>query len=121
MTSNDRYVTGEMFDTRTGQLEAQIKQLGERQESSFRELKQEIQAVNYNVLMNAQRINDMHSFIGWGFAIIAIVVAFVAFMLTLAPMFRDMYRDIRKPILTEERVQELIDNAVSRALRQSGK
>ena len=119
MTSNDNFVTVEVFNSRIGQLETQIIRLGERQENSFRELKQEIHDINYNVLMNTQRINDMHNFIGWGFAILAIVVAFVGFIITLAPMFREMYQNAHKPMLTEERVQEIVDRSISKALGQS--
>lgn len=121
MTSNDnqQFVTVEVYNSGINKLEKQVIQLGEQMNTSFRELKNEIQTVNNNVLINTARIEDQKDFMSSGFTIIAIVIALVAIMTTLAPMFRDMYRDAkqaRNDKNLRDIIREEVDNAVSRAL-----
>ena len=121
MTSNDnqQLVTVEVYNSGINKLEKQVIQLGEQMNVSFRELKNEIQTVNNNVLINTARIEDQKDFMSSGFTIIAIVIALVAIMTTLAPMFRDMYRDAkqaRNDKNLRDIIREEVDNAVSRAL-----
>ena len=121
MTSNDnqQFVTVEVYNSGINKLEKQVIQLGEQMNVSFRELKNEIQTVNNNVLINTARIEDQKDFMSSGFTIIAIVIALVAIMTTLAPMFRDMYRDAkqaRNDKNLRDIIREEVDNAVSRAL-----
>ena len=121
MTSNDnqQFVTVEVYNSGINKLEKQVIQLGEQMNVSFRELKNEIQTVNNNVLINTARIEDQKDFMSSGFTIIAIVIALVAIMTTLAPMFRDMYRDAkqaRNDKNLRDIIREEVDIAVSHAL-----
>ena len=121
MTSNDnqQLVTVEVYNSGINKLEKQVIQLGEQMNVSFRELKNEIQTVNNNVLINTARIEDQKDFMSSGFTIIAIVIALVAIMTTLAPMFRDMYRDAKQARNDKNLrniIREEVDIAVSRAL-----
>ena len=121
MTSNDnqQLVTVEVYNSGINKLEKQVIQLGEQMNVSFRELKNEIQTVNNNVLINTARIEDQKDFMSSGFTIIAIVIALVAIMTTLAPMFRDMYRDAKKDKNREilrDIVREEVNLAVNRAM-----
>ena len=51
----------------------------------------------------------------------AVVIALVGFVITLAPMFREMYRDARQAkresALTRSEVEEMIAEAISRTLK----
>ena len=121
MTSNDnqQFIAVEVYNSGINKLEKQVIQLGEQMNVSFRELKNEIQTVNNNVLINTARIGDQKDFMSSGFTIIAIVIALVAIMTTLAPMFRDMYRDAkqaRNDKNLRDIIREEVDIAVSRAL-----
>ena len=121
MTSQDatRYVTAEMFNNGIAEIKAENRRNTE-------EIKAEIQALDRRIEINSVKIDELHYFMGIGFTVIAIVVGIVGFVLTLAPMFREMYRDrkqskserVKQDILNTVRVemQSMIDEAISRAL-----
>ena len=73
-------------------------------------------AIGYELKYHAVGTAHLQTSVYWGFAVIAVVVALVGFVITLAPMFREMYKDKHAARLTEERVQEMIDTAVAKAL-----
>ena len=85
------------------------------------EVKAEIRTVNENVLVNSARIESQRDFMSIGFTIMAVVIALVGFVITLAPMFREMYRDARQAkresALTRSEVEEMISDAISRTLK----
>ena len=115
MTSQDnaRYVTVEMFNKGIAEIKAEINKNTEV-------IRAEIRAIDKRVEINSVKIDELHYFMGIGFAIMAVVVAFVGFVITLAPMFREMYRDAKKaktdsPVSRSE-IQSMIDEAISRAL-----
>ena len=115
MTSNDnaRYVTVEEFNAGISELRSEIRRTNEEIKSAITEMKHELR-------YQARDIEHLQTSIYWGFAVIAIVVALVGFVMTLAPMFREMYRDSKQakkdaPLARSE-VQTMIDEAISRAL-----
>lgn len=121
MTSQDnsQYITVEMFNERTSRLEAQVINLGERQDNSFRELKNEIQEVKNSTLVNGAKIDAYRDFTGIWFTVIAVIVAIIGVATTLAPMFRDIYRDSKQSRNQEnlrEMIREEVNIAVNRAL-----
>ena len=65
-------------------------------EAKTDELKEQIREVKTEVRINAVKIEDMQTSMNWHFATFAIVVAIVGFTITLAPMFRDMFKDKNK-------------------------
>ena len=85
------------------------------------ELRAEIRTVNENVLVNSARIESQRDFMSIGFTIMAVVIALVGFVITLAPMFREMYRDARQArresALTRTEVEEMIADAISRTFK----
>ena len=70
-----------------GRISNVNKQLGD--------VRAEIRTLNGNVLVNSAKIDAQLDFMSIGFTIMAIVVALVGFVVTLAPMFRDIYKDAR--------------------------
>ena len=77
--------------------------------------------IGYEVKMQTRDTNHLQTSVYWGFAIMAVVIALVGFVITLAPMFREMYRDARQAkresALTRSEVEEMIAEAISRTLK----
>lgn len=89
-------------------------------ESKIAELRAEMRTMNENVLVNSAKIEAYRDFMSIGFTIMTVIIGFFGFLVTIAPMLREMYRD-RKREKTEERltrseVQEMITAAISRTL-----
>ena len=88
------------MNTRIGSVESRLSEIG------------------YEVRMQSRDTNHLQTSVYWGFAIMAVVIALVGFVITLAPMFREMYRDARQAkresALTRTEVEEMIANAISR-------
>ena len=135
MTSND-VITVELFNSKMETIITQIQfgnerlrnelntkidgvenRLNTKIDKVYTELNTKIEITNARLTGVENRLDDLKTFMSIGFSIVVIIVALIAF----APSIADFFKWVRKPTLTEERVQELIDNAVSRALRQSGK
>lgn len=118
MTSNDnpRYVTVEMFNDSMTRIERRFDAI----DKTLNELKTEIRTIDRRSEINSVKIDELHYFMGIGFAIMAVVVTFVGFVITLAPTFREMYRDAKKAKsetpMTRSDVQSMIDETISRAL-----
>lgn len=115
MTSNDnvQYVTVEVFNAGISELRSEIHRTNEEIKAAIAEMKHELR-------YQARDIEHLQTSIYWGFAVIAIVVALVGFVMTLAPMFREMYRDSKQakkdtpPSRSE--IQKMVDEAIAKAL-----
>ena len=126
MTSNDnqQYVTIELYNAGNDRLERQIIKLSEKQDafsreikSEFKTVKAEIQAVRENSLINGAKIDAYRDFTGIWFTVITVIIGLVGLV---APLLRDIYKDYRKTKeqnnLTAEKVQNMIDNAIAKAM-----
>ena len=98
MTSSDNFVTVDLFN------------------AGIREIKSEIREVRYENQLNGAKMDWMQTSIYWGFAIIAFVVTFVAIFV---PSFKRGKSEKNEEALTTEKVQSMIDDAISRALLTS--
>ena len=91
----------------------------------LREIKAEIRTINESVLVNSAKIDAQRDFMSIGFTIMTVVIALVGFIVTLAPMFRDIYKDAKmarehENNLTAEKIQNMIDNSIAKALNNAG-
>ena len=125
MTSNDnqQYVTVEIYNAGNNKLEKQLITLEEKQDKSFTELKAEIQAVNNIALVNSAKIEAYHDAMNTWFVVLTAVIALIGILVSFAGLFREMYKDYKQEKaqkeatgLTEEKVQNMIDASVSKAL-----
>lgn len=107
MTSKD-----EKVNARLDKIEMRLDTIDRRLDN----IDKTLTTIGYELKYNAVDTAHLQTSVYGGFAVIAVVVALVGFVITLAPMFRDMYKDKRARILTEEKVQEMIDTAVNKAL-----
>ena len=94
-------------------------------DKQLKEVRTELREVHENVLVNTARLEAQRDFMSIGFTIMAVVIALMGFVVTLAPMFREMYKDARRVrsmkdtgegTLTAERVQQMIDISISEAM-----
>ena len=117
MTSNDnqQYITVELFNSKMETFIAQIKlsneqlrnELNSKIDSVQSELRAEIQAVATQVQVNSAKIEMLQHTFYWGFAILALIVAFV-------PMFRRERKD-KEQTITRNNVLEIVNEAVAKA------
>ena len=117
MISND-IVTPSALNAVKVSIEGQIINFGEQ----LNEIKTEIRATNDNVLVNTTKIEMLQHSFYWGFAIIAFVVAFVGFMLMLAPTILEFFRQkLQQPkdsqtYVTPDEVQVMIDKSLAKVI-----
>ena len=134
MTSNDnqQFVTIEMLKSETGEIKAEIHGL----DNKINELHTEILAVRDIVLTNSAKIDAYKDSNALWFTGIAILVAIVGIIATLAPMLREIYKDAKearsrntlrqaaKEIMQDEfhsTVAQAVNEAVAQALGVRGK
>ena len=115
MTSNDKnvYIREDVFNARMERLEA----IFERNIDSVKsELRSEIQAVDTNVKVNSAKIEMLEHTFYWGFALMTLVIAVVAvFVPYLLKERKDKIQEkSTQPVLSEQRVQEMIQSALSK-------
>ena len=102
MTSTDNVVTVEMFNAGIEGLKSEIRRGKD-------ELRTEIR-------LNARDTEHLQTLIYWVFALMAIFVAFVGFLITLAPTILEFYKAKQQKFVTPEQVKEIVDNAIADAL-----
>ena len=120
MTSNDnpRYVTVEMFNDSMTRIERRFDAI----DKTLNELTKEIRTIDRRSEINSVKIDELHYFMGIGFAVIAVVVAFVGYMISGSASRKEektdtterMKRDILDTVRSEMRL--VADEVVSRAL-----
>ena len=120
MISNDnqQYITVEILRSELGGLRAEIR-------SDIKEIRSEIQSVREIALVNSAKIDAYRDFTGIWFTVIAVIVALIGFMATVAPFLREIYRDAKKhepkETLTEEKVQSMINDSIAQTLGKLGR
>lgn len=127
MTSNDnpRYVTVEMFNDSMTRIERRFDAIDrkfEKIDQTLNELTKEIHAIDRRAEINSVKIDELHYFVGVGFAIMAVVVTLVGYMMSGSASRKEektdtterMKRDILDTVRSEMRL--VADEVVSRAL-----
>ena len=113
MTSKDEtiYIKEETFNLKMNSLEKRFDKLENLIETEIR--------------LNNQAHEHLQTSIYWGFAIatltIAVVIAIVGFVVTLAPSLRENSKRKESKYTTVEQVQSIVENAISKALLNIGK
>ena len=117
MTSNDNYITVEMFNDGLNRIEEKIITLTQ----DINQLNQRFDKLE-NLVMTEIRVNETaHSYlqtsIYWGFAIIAFVVAFVG----LYPFKREKTENAtqQKETLTEARVEKIAETIAEKVMSKA--
>ena len=128
MTSSDKeqYLTVDLFNAKMEAMMTTIRleneklrsQLHEEIQNVKSELHAEIQDVRAETRINSAQIADLQHSVYWGFAILGIFITLAVFF------FRDKDRAEKKSqqkYISEERIQEMIDTAISKTLSTLGK
>ena len=108
MASEDKYLTVEIFNAGISEIKGEISGL-----------KKQVDILALEVRDNSRDIAHLQTSIYWGFAIVAIVVALIGFVVTLAPMFTGLYKDLRNRREDREldaKIKTIVDAAISRAM-----
>ena len=126
MTSSDnqQYITVELYNAGNDRLERHIIQLGEKLESSVKELKAEIQAVRENTIANGAKIDAYRDFTTIWFTVLTVVIGIIGLV---APLLRDIYKDAKQSKRIDDMeeiarkvMREEIREAVRENMRTSG-
>lgn len=123
MTSTDVEIFRSGLDDLKYYIDTRFSESEKRTNEQFVELRAEIRTVQDNVLVNSAKIDAQRDFMSIGFTIMAVVIALIGFVITLAPMFRDIYKDAKQArrdnIITVEKIQSMIDSSINKALNMS--
>lgn len=131
MTSNDnqQYLTVEMFNSKMDTFMTQIRLENEKLRSELKaeiqnvrsDLHSEIQDLHSMILVNSAKIDMLQHTFYWGFAIMTLIITFVAVFI---PYFmrerKEKTQEQPQPSLSEDRVKELIAQALN-TLQSGGK
>ena len=98
MISGDNVLTVELFNYGIAEIKSEIQGL-----------KAQVVALDKNVAVNSAKIEMLQHTFYWGFGIMALVIA-------LIPYFRRERKENQAQELTPEKVQSMIDEAISRRL-----
>ncbi|MBR1602704.1 MAG: hypothetical protein IJ667_04620 [Synergistaceae bacterium] len=151
--SNDLYIIKDVFDARMDRLEALMRENNTRLEAKINdvntkleakindantrleakidnvrtELKGEIQVLSERVDQNFaylnMKIDSLTTYVGWGFAIIAIVVALLSGMITFAPsMWSFMKKQRRtKSTVSKKEIENIINTSLEKFINLQNK
>ena len=122
--NNNHYVTTEMFNAGIESLKSEILKSNELLRSEFNskidknttELKNEIRVSNVQIEGIKARLDDVHFYFSIYFAVITIMIALIA----LIPVISQFFKSFRKPSVSVEVVQDMIDKAISKAFSTRG-
>ena len=119
MISNDnqQYLNVDKFNAKMDVMIANIQLANEKLHN---EIHNEIQDVKSEVKANSTQIADLQHSVYWGFAIIAVIIALVGFIVSLAPAFLEFLKN-KKTYTTAEQVQEIVDKAIAKAFSSISK
>ena len=106
MPNNENYISVEMFNAGIQELKNEIQKTNT-----------EIRVINTHIDNIEKRLDDIHSFFSLFLVVITIMIAVIGFIPTVANLFKSL----RKPVLTVEKVQEMIDSTVAKTLGSIGK
>ncbi|MBQ8692820.1 MAG: hypothetical protein IJ576_01385 [Synergistaceae bacterium] len=112
MTSMDAeniFIRKDVFDARMDRLEAII---GEKLTQFRGEMKEEILDIRGDIKAINARIDGLQNGVYWGFAVLGVLLAFTTF----APSFVEFIRNLRKPQISTENIQAMIDDAISKVI-----
>ncbi len=124
-TDNAQYLTVEMFNDSMARIERRFDALErrlDRVDQTLSEITKEIRVIDRRSEINTVKIDELHYFMGIGFAIIAVVVAFVGYIINGASSRKEEKTDtaerIKQDILHTLRAEmkSVADEVVSRAL-----
>ena len=105
MTSNDNFVTIEIFNNGIQEIKKEIS-----------ELRAEIQEIKYEEKLNSAKIDWLQHSVYWGFAIIGTIIAFVGIVIALVPFLKkEKTEQENKKILNENDIRNLIKNEIATA------
>ena len=118
MTSTDVEIFKSGLEDLKYYIDGRVSEVEKRVDGRLNEVSAEIRTVNENVLVNSAKIDAYRDFMSIGFTILTLIIGFFGFLVTVAPMLREMYREAhrekKEPELTKAEVEVMITEAISR-------
>ena len=117
MTSSDNFITIELFNNGIHEIKSEMKQMKNEFHQEIQDTKKEL--LN-EIRVNSIKIEGVHNSVNWGFAVATItitaVIAIIGLIATLAPTIKEFFTSKQKKFTTEEKVQSMIETAITNAL-----
>lgn len=117
MTSNDAVIIN-LINSRFDALEVRIGNVERKTEELHTEIQNTRLELRTEIRIAQNDIGHVQTSVYWGFAIMTIGIAIASGVLTLAPAIKELFKTKHENKITEERIQSLIDAAISRALSE---
>lgn len=113
MTSSDsEFIRSEIRGLKV-YIDGRILEFENKLDARTNELKDQIREVKTELRVNAVKTEELKSSVKWHFTTLAIVVGIVGFAITLAPMFREIFRD-KKKYTTPDDVRGIIREEINK-------
>lgn len=123
MTSNDnqQFLTVDVYKSELGEIRTDIRSGFELFNNEFKNVHSEILSVREIAIINSAKIDAYRDFNSIWFTVIAVIIAIVGVMATLAPMFRDARHEHRDKDthITRAEVQDMINSSISQMVNDA--
>ena len=116
MTSNDNYITVEMFNTGIQEIKTKMAEMRKDIRQEIKDTRNELMT---EIRLNQVEIRAVHDKVNWGFSLTTVFISVVGGLALLIPTIKalgDFFASKRKNYATEERVQEIAEKVISKAL-----
>ena len=108
MPNDNNYINIEMFNAGIAGIKTEFQNMNNHIEKSFSEIKSDIRVINTNINNIEKRLDDIY--FSLYFVVITIMIAVIGFI----PTITNFFKSLRKPTLTVEKVQEMIDATIAK-------
>lgn len=102
----------DMNNLRT-ELKADINNLSAKTQEEIQGLRTEIRVVDERVSSLTTRVDTLQTTVYWGFALLTLFLG----LTTFAPALLEFIKSLRKPSITVDEIQAMIDAAIAKAVK----
>ena len=111
------YLRQDVFDAKIEVLNSDMKLRDEKIFNEMRLINSKLETLNNRITESenntSDRIEDLKTIVYWGLSILGLLIAFAAF----APSLGEFLRNLRKPSITREDVERIIEEYSARMIR----
>ena len=100
-----------MIDERFKAMDERFRSMEMRMDKNLAEFKAIVSDMRGEMNVINARLNGLENTVYWGFAIIAFILAFFAFI----PPFTEFFKNLRRPALSVEDVERIVQAAIQKA------
>jgi len=111
MTSNDNYVTVDMFNNGIQEIKAEMREMKQEIKDTRKDLMAEIR-------VNQSETRAVHDKVNMGFTLTTVFLGIIGGLVLIVPAIKalgEYFASKRKNYVTEEQVQNIVESAISKA------